>query len=157
MKLSSSLLPLMLLTTGAAVSEAQTLPGETEISFAPKSGDPVQAYEGALTVPENRSNADSRSITLKYVRFPATGETSGAPIVYLSGGPGGSGIQTAKYDRFPLFMAMREFGDVIAFDQRGTGASTICRLAPLPTISAIPKRRLTRKSSIKNGRLLLNA
>lgn len=123
MKLSSALLPLMLLTAGAAVSEAQTLPGETEISFAPKAGDPVQAYEGSVTVPENRSHADSRSITLKYVRFPATGETAGAPIVYLSGGPGGSGIQTAKYERFPLFMAMREFGDVIAFDQRGTGAS----------------------------------
>ena len=43
--------------------------------------------------------------------------------MYLAGGPGGSGIETAKHDRFPLFMAMREFGDVIAYDQRGTGSS----------------------------------
>ncbi|MEM9938248.1 MAG: alpha/beta hydrolase [Pseudomonadota bacterium] len=74
-------------------------------------------------VPENRSNPDSRMIRLEYVRFPATGETAGSPIVYLAGGPGGSGINTAKGPRFQLFMAMREFGDVIAFDQRGTGAS----------------------------------
>jgi len=76
-----------------------------------------------LSVPENRQAPDSRSITLKYVRFPATASAHGEPIIYLSGGPGGSGIETAKYERFPLFMAMREFGDVIAFDQRGTGAS----------------------------------
>ena len=41
----------------------------------------------------------------------------------IAGGPGGSGISTARGSRFPLFMAMREFGDVIAFDQRGVGQS----------------------------------
>ncbi|VAW48454.1 FIG00783451: hypothetical protein, partial [hydrothermal vent metagenome] len=40
-----------------------------------------------------------------------------------AGGPGGSGIATAKYYRFELFMAMREVADVIALDQRGTGKS----------------------------------
>lgn len=74
-------------------------------------------------VRENRSDPASQTLTLSNVRFPATGENPGAPIVYLAGGPGGSGAATAKGRRFPLFMAMREFGDVIAFDQRGTGLS----------------------------------
>lgn len=104
-------------------ADGQARDGETEIVFAPESGDGVEAFEGSFQVPENRTNPDSRMLTLKYVRFAATGDTPGAPIVYLAGGPGGSGIRTAKYDRFPLFMAMREFGDVIAFDQRGTGGS----------------------------------
>lgn len=123
MKRCSAALPIILLAGLSSIAEAQPRSGETAIVFESDAGDTVDAFEGSLSVPENRKAANSRQITLKYVRFPATGETSGEPIVYLSGGPGGSGIQTAKYRRFPLFMAMREFGDVIAFDQRGTGAS----------------------------------
>lgn len=119
----TALIPLTFLTGCLAPLSAQTIPGETAILFEAQSGDAVAAFEGSLIVPENRHAADSRSITLKYVRFPATGDAGGNPIIYLSGGPGGSGIETAKHERFPLFMAMREFGDVIAFDQRGTGAS----------------------------------
>jgi pimeloyl-ACP methyl ester carboxylesterase len=93
------------------------------------SGVKVDAFAGVIQVPENRSNKDSRLIPLHYLRFPATGKQAGSPIVYLAGGPGGSGISTVSYPgfRFPLFMAMREFGDVIALDQRGTGKS---RTAP---------------------------
>lgn len=123
MKKLISLLPLALLCACVTPPAAQHPIGETEIVFVSKSGETVAAFEGSLIVPENRATSDSRSLTLKYVRFPSTGDRSGAPIVYLSGGPGGSGIETAKRGRFPLFMAMREFGDVIAFDQRGTGAS----------------------------------
>ncbi|GAA0464953.1 alpha/beta fold hydrolase [Parasphingorhabdus litoris] len=97
--------------------------GEIPITFEAQSGKTVAAFQGAFVVPENRSSPDSRMLTLRYVRFPATGKKNGPPIVYLAGGPGGSGIATAKWRRFPLFMAMREFGDVIALDQRGTGAS----------------------------------
>jgi len=97
--------------------------GESEITFTAQSGDTVEAYRGEFQVPENRADPDSRMITISYVRFPATGETAGPPIVYLAGGPGGSGSGTAQGRRFPLFMAMRQHADVIAFDQRGTGQS----------------------------------
>lgn len=96
---------------------------EQQIEFKANSGETTDAIEGYLFVPENRNNPDSRKIRVNYVRFPATGNKKGPPIVYLSGGPGGSGIGTAKWRRFPLFMALREFGDVIALDQRGTGLS----------------------------------
>lgn len=98
-------------------------PGETPYVFESRSGEKVDAYRGAVSVPENRSDASSRRIDVHYVRFPATGAKPGAPIVYLAGGPGGSGVDAARGERFPMFMAMRAFGDVIAFDQRGTGWS----------------------------------
>ena len=96
---------------------------ERAIEFKANSGESTDAFEGFIMVPENRNNPDSREIRVNYVRFPSTSDNPGYPIVYLSGGPGGSGIATAKWRRFPLFMALREFGDVIALDQRGTGQS----------------------------------
>src|SRR4026208_2353011 len=83
----------------------------------------VDAEFGTLLVPENRSNPDTNLIELAFVRFKSTAKSPGSPIVYLAGGPGGSGIGAATGSRFPLFMALREVGDVIAFDQRGTGYS----------------------------------
>jgi pimeloyl-ACP methyl ester carboxylesterase len=83
----------------------------------------VEAEIGRLLVPENRRNPNSRLIEIAFVRFKSIASNPGAPIVYLAGGPGGSGIGAARGTRFPLFMAMREFGDVIALDQRGVGLS----------------------------------
>ncbi|WP_372770894.1 alpha/beta fold hydrolase [Pseudoalteromonas sp.] len=107
----------------ASVTAADVFPNEKQIEFAATNGTKVAAYEGHYFVPENRNNPKSRTIRVNYVRFPATGKFHGAPIVYLAGGPGGSGISTAKNKRFDLFMALREYGDVIALDQRGTGVS----------------------------------
>jgi pimeloyl-ACP methyl ester carboxylesterase len=89
--------------------------------FVAADGTKVRAELGELRVPENRSKPGSRTITLQFVRFAATGAKPGAPIVYLAGGPGGSGIEAARGTRFPLFMALRQVADVIALDQRGTG------------------------------------
>ncbi len=96
---------------------------ETAIVFETEGGEKVDAFRGFLSVAENRADPKSRQIELHYVRFPSTAAKPGSPVVYLAGGPGGSGVSTAKRERFPLFMAMRAFGDVIAFDQRGTGWS----------------------------------
>jgi pimeloyl-ACP methyl ester carboxylesterase len=103
---------------------AQNRSGEDAIEFTAQSGDSVAAFHGTFDVRENRADPASRMITISYIRFPATGETAGSPIVYLSGGPGGSGSGTARGPRFALFQSMRQHGDVIAFDQRGTGGST---------------------------------
>jgi pimeloyl-ACP methyl ester carboxylesterase len=92
-------------------------------TFENSKGEKVESEFGTLLVPEKRGNPDSNLIELAFVRFKSTAKTPGPPIVYLAGGPGGSGIGTAAGSRFPLFMALREIGDVIAFDQRGTGYS----------------------------------
>lgn len=96
---------------------------EEMITFEANSGETTSAYAGTFSVPEYRGDRSSKSISLRYVRFPSTAEKPGHPIVYLSGGPGGSGIATAKWRRFPLFLAMTAHADVIALDQRGTGQS----------------------------------
>lgn len=83
----------------------------------------VEAEMGTFMVTENRSKAHSKKIALKFVRFKSTNPNPGSPIVYLAGGPGGSGISTARGNRFELFMKMRAIADVIALDQRGTGIS----------------------------------
>ena len=96
----------------------------------------MAAELGSFTVKENREVKNDKTITLSFVRFKRTGSKPGSPIVYLAGGPGGSGVDAAKGPRFELFMALREFGDVIAFEQRGTGLSNSlppCDLAkPFP-------------------------
>ncbi|HEV3486048.1 MAG TPA: alpha/beta fold hydrolase, partial [Vicinamibacterales bacterium] len=92
-------------------------------TYEASNGTKVEAELGEFRVPENRAKRDSRTITLRFVRFRSTAAKPGHPIVYLAGGPGGSGIESARGSRFPLFMALREFGDVIAFDQRGTNQS----------------------------------
>jgi len=106
-----------------AVPSARADSADEAIVFKSAAGQTTDAIRGSFQVPENRADPGSRMLTLRYVRFPATTAKPGPPIIYLSGGPGGSGIETAKRERFPLFMAMRQFGDVIALDQRGTGAS----------------------------------
>ena len=132
-----------------AYSKTNSYPNEKAIKFT-NGEQTVDAYKGTIKVLENRLNPNSRFIPLRYVRFPSTGSKPGTPIIYLSGGPGGSGISTASYPnfRFPLFMALREFGDVIALDQRGTGESKI-----IPKCTAkqrIPLSKRLGKNQINN-------
>ncbi|MEN1786337.1 MAG: hypothetical protein AAGF77_14550, partial [Bacteroidota bacterium] len=91
--------------------------------FISKKGDTINSELGTFYVLEDRNKKSLDSIKLNFVRFKSTNPNPGSPIVYLAGGPGGSGIGTAKGRRFELFMKLREVADVIAFDQRGTGMS----------------------------------
>src|SRR6185436_14787888 len=81
----------------------------------------VEAELGRLTVPESRGSATDRTVYLAFVRLRSTAAKPGPPIVFLAGGPGGSGIEAARGPLAPLFQALRAVADVIALDQRGTG------------------------------------
>lgn len=102
---------------------ASSLPDETEVTIELAGGQKSQAFRGSFSVPEDRHKKTGRVLVLHYVRLPATVASTGPPIVYLAGGPGASGIDAIRY-RFSAFNAMRRYGDVIALDQRGTGASS---------------------------------
>jgi pimeloyl-ACP methyl ester carboxylesterase len=117
--LYTTILTSLVMLQSLAVSAVE----EEKFIFTSVDKQETEAFRGELEVPENRANPNSRMIPLRYVRFAATTENAGPPIIYLSGGPGGSGIQTAKYRRYDMFMALRAYGDVIALDQRGSGAS----------------------------------
>ncbi len=95
----------------------------------------VEAALGRLSVPENPTEPAGPRITIAFARLPATVPNPGPTIVYLAGGPGGSGIATARVPAMAeLFTALRAVGDVILLDQRGTGLASpnlTCRdLAP---------------------------
>ena len=134
-----------------APAPARDLPPAV-ISYAPYefvagNGTKIPAELGKFQVSENRNDPNARLITLSFVRFASTSPNPGPPIVYLAGGPGGSGIQTARGPRFSLFMALREVADVIAFDQRGTGMSRTmspCR----PESNSGPEEPLTRETIV---------
>ncbi len=92
--------------------------------------DTVEAELCKFRVPLDRTNDQLDSIEIHFVRLKSTSKKSESPIVYLAGGPGSSGIETAKGKRFPIFMKLREIADVIILDQRGTGLSNIIPNCP---------------------------
>src|SRR5206468_946549 len=78
---------------------AQPKAGDLKIKpyvFENGSGEKVDAELGVLFVPENRNDPQSNLIELAFVRFKSTAKNPGPPIVYLAGGPGGSGSGTAR-------------------------------------------------------------
>ncbi|WP_445383031.1 alpha/beta fold hydrolase [Robiginitalea sp. IMCC43444] len=113
---------LLLLLFAQSILLAQKLDLEPYV-FVSRAQDTVLAELGNFKVLEDRANPSKDSIRLAFIRFKSTNPKPGSPIVYLAGGPGGSGSGTAEGGRFKLFMKLREIADVIAFDQRGTGMS----------------------------------
>lgn len=84
----------------------------------------ISAQLGEIMLPENRSSPDTRMIPVRFVRLPTRAKQPAAPIVYLAGGPGGAGTDAMRGQRWLLFDRLRDVGDVIILDQRGTGLST---------------------------------
>jgi pimeloyl-ACP methyl ester carboxylesterase len=94
-----------------------------EVDFKSRNNELVKAEKGTYYVAENRNDPQSRRLSISFIRFKSTSDNPGYPIVYLAGGPGGSGSGAASGNRFELFMKLRKIGDVIAYDYRGTGLS----------------------------------
>ncbi|WP_315760806.1 alpha/beta fold hydrolase [Sphingomonas sp. Y38-1Y] len=120
----------------------------TPHAFKLRDGSVLAAERGEFEVLERRSDPSSRRIRIGFVRFRSTSSHPGAPIVYLAGGPGGSGIDAAKGPRQPIFLTLRALGDVIALDQRGVGISNAipsCRAdAALDPADGLSEATLTR-------------
>lgn len=132
---------LSLLLGGATMAQAAFASGlrvEPHV-FEAANGQTTPAERGTLEVPLDHDAPQGKTLQLSFVRFRTSSRNPGNPIVYLAGGPGGSGIDAARGERFPMFMALREVADVIVLDQRGTGASS-----PIPPCS-VPKPPLDGK------------
>jgi pimeloyl-ACP methyl ester carboxylesterase len=90
--------------------------------FETKTG-AIDCELGTFTVPENRAKSE-RNLKLTFLRLKAKTATPVSPVVFLSGGPGDSGIHWAKYPQFrKAFERIQDVADVILLDQRGCGQS----------------------------------
>ena len=116
-------LPVLAFAQASAQTQATTPAQAGPFRFKGWQGQDTEAERGFFEVPEDRRDPQSRKIRLSYVRFASTAAKPGPPIIYLAGGPGGLATRAAAGPRYPIFMALREVADVIAFDQRGVGLS----------------------------------
>jgi len=79
---------------------------------------------GVVTVPSDWDNPDEGTLSLAVYRVPSTSETPASdPVVYLEGGPGGAGVGIVPDFVNGNAVYLRERGDVVVIDQRGTGYS----------------------------------
>lgn len=121
------LVPMWLAIAAAAPALANDV--QASLTFAPYALETerhgtIAAEVAFLEVPRRHDEPDGPGMRLRVVRLPATGgDGRAAPVVYLAGGPGGSGVGTARGPRWPVFDRVRRETDVLLLDQRGTGLS----------------------------------
>ncbi len=125
MRHASTILASLLAVAVAPPAAAQP---RLEVRFEPyafrlRDNSEIAVERGRMLVPEDRYDPRSRRIEIGFLRFRSIAARPGNPIVYLAGGPGGSGLFTAQGPRQPIFLARRQVADVIVLDQRGTGLS----------------------------------
>ena len=80
---------------------------------------------GHLLVSENRQKKSNHLIQIALIRLKASAPHPVSPIVYLSGGPGVPASGMARVPLYyDLFEKLRQTGDVVLLDQRGSGMSS---------------------------------
>ncbi len=106
------------------MSSPSTSPGMKPVEYHARDGRSISAQRGTFSVPMRRSRADAGRVDLAFVRLPAVERARARnAILFLTGGPGLSGIAAGRGRLFDLFDALRTAGDVILLDQRGCGES----------------------------------
>ena len=95
-----------------------------------KSGATTSAFCAPFSVPENRDQAQARTIALKLalIKSDATAADSDV-VVFLAGGPGQSAIETWPEISY-AFAPLRKHHHVLLLDQRGTGGSNPLTCTP---------------------------
>lgn len=93
----------LLLTLTTAAQKAGDINIEP-YTFETNKGQKIEAEFGTIYVPEKHSEPNRKLIKLAFVRFKSAPNTFSFPIVYLAGGPGGSGVSSPKIKDL-----MREF------------------------------------------------
>lgn len=111
---------------------ASVAPGEQPPvwgTFAPAEGCPFLVPLGAdpqcgrLTVPLDRTDPASPLLQLAVAVFPAREGETGAPLVFLDGGPGSKTLASLLFTYDGLIKPFDADRTVVVFDQRGVGYS----------------------------------
>ena len=79
---------------------------------------------GSIRVLEDHERKDSRLLQLAYVVIKSGKKTENAPMIFISGGPG-SPCLSSDFINYWLDSPITKSRDVILFDQRGTGFSSL--------------------------------
>ena len=105
---------------------------EDSCPFSNQPGTPLWAAEcGYLTVPADYDDPSAGAYEIAVAVFLATGErTSGVPVIYLEGGPGGHSLEGLEVSGGVILEPLNETRDVIVFDQRGAGFSEPALICP---------------------------
>lgn len=111
----------VLLAIGTTISEPATAVVDRLALCASEKFGP-DARCGTLTVAEDRTRPEGRSIDLNVVVLPATGSDTKEPLFLLAGGPGQGATDLIELALGP-FTPVREVRDMVLVDQRGTGSS----------------------------------
>lgn len=110
--------------TAAPLFRPGACPREIDLPDGFIAGDTARC--GAVEVPQSRVGPGLAPLTLPVIVFTSPTMVPGAtPLIYLAGGPGGSGLEevTLAFLDSPLGQTLVRDRPVIAFDQRGTGLS----------------------------------
>lgn len=98
-------------------------------------------YEcGFVEAPERLGGEGDRTLRLKVAVGQSNGDRSSDAVLFLAGGPGGSGLEFPP----PLLEDLREDRDVVLLDQRGTGLSRPS--LDCPELDRLAFERLGRRS-----------
>lgn len=117
---------------GNEIDEDETASSEGvagEFAIVPCPIDVPNSYDvecGYLTVPENRTSGSNRIIELAVAIMYAPNQNEASvtpPVVYLTGGPGGSALDDFSSDPEGWDYSFLQTRDLILLDQRGTGHS----------------------------------
>ena len=113
---------LILLSLTAPIFGAQAQAGAFEPTPCPRSM-PYNVTCGSLTVPEDRSDPASRTITIAAAIYHTGSRLPAEPILFLDGGPGSRTLDAWSHGVDPLVILAGRSRDVVIFDQRGMGYS----------------------------------
>ena len=108
---------------------------ELHTCTVPDVKEPLQC--GTLEVPEDRAHPERRRLALPVIVLPMLGRRErGVPLFELMGGPGAAATTAAVAFATDL-KALRDTGDIVLIDQRGTGTGPASLACPeLDDISA---------------------
>jgi len=94
------------------------VPFQSNIELNPHRYAGTDAEFGTVRVPLRHGSPGFPALKLQFVRLPARATVPGPPVLFLTGGPGLSGIRAGEGRLFPLFDTLRQHHDVILLDQR---------------------------------------
>jgi len=92
----------------------------------------TDAELGQLRVPVHHSVPRGATLELRFVRLKSRAPSPGPPLLFLTGGPGLSGIRSGEGRLFFMFNKLRDHGDVILLDQRACVPVRILRDRVMP-------------------------